>query len=111
VVYNSLPTTIDGLCRINGSVGPIFPIHNARVEYSVLKDGYSANFTVFEDVALTDAFGDWVIFVPQNKNCQIVIPETRDRKVFLAPTITASAYDDLTPLQTPAVTDRFGNVV
>ena len=109
-VYNPIPAAIDGLCRINGTVGVIFPVAGARIEYEVLKDGYSAHFAQFKDAAVTDAFGDWVVFVPQLKTCQIVIPEINDRKIFLAPTITASAYDDLTPLQTPVVTDRFGNL-
>ena len=110
-VYHAIPAVVEGLCRIDGNVGVIFPIANSRVEYAILKDGYSSHFEQFRDATLTDAFGDWVIFVPQNNNCQVVIPEVNDRKIFLTPTVTASAYEDLVPLQVPVTTDRFGNLV
>ena len=108
--YN-VTADISGMCRVYGNVTGVFPLANARVEYSVLKDGYSVHFAMFNDRTMTDVFGDWNIFLPQGKNACIIIPAINDRKTFVVPAELSVAYDALENITTLVQTDSFGNLV
>jgi hypothetical protein len=110
--FDEDPTPITGMCRVYGTIEKSgFPSSGDAIFYSVVKNGYSVQFTQSNDKASSNVFGEWSVFLKQGDQAYVVIPSINSRKLFLVPDVASIAYDDLVELQTTVVTDSFGNTI